>query len=118
MTGPSSLTTDDLLGFPVLVQLAMVERFIKAATSKVERELQRVGAEYAQLAWWLALEAGDPPSARRHWDRARGLALDAGDDGLIGYLDALKVTEVRHTTHSAHVPTHTVTDAQEAAEAP
>jgi tetratricopeptide (TPR) repeat protein len=113
---------DDLLGsqhlrFPVLVQLALVERFIKAATGKVKRELQRVGAEYAQLAWWLALDAGDLPSARHHWDRARGLALDAGDHGLIGYLYALKVTEVRHTTHGTAVSRQSATEAQEAADA-
>lgn len=113
---------DDFLGsqhlrFPVLVQLAMVERFIKAATGRVKRELQRVSAEYAQLAWWLALDAGDLPSARRHWDRARGLALDAGDHGLIGYLYALKVTEVRHTTYDRHVGAPRVAEAREAAEA-
>ena len=106
---------DDFLGpqhlrFPVLVQLAMVERFSKAAVGRVKRELQRVGAEYAQLAWWLALDAGDLASARRHWDRARGLALDAGDHGLIGYLYGVKVSEVWHTTHNA-------TEAREAAEA-
>ncbi len=113
---------DDFLGsqhlrFPVLVQLAMVERFIKAATGDVKRELQRVGAEYAQLAWWLALDARDLASARRHWDRARGLALDVGDHGLIGYLYALKVSEVRHTTYDRHIAGSSVTEAREAAEA-
>jgi transcriptional regulator with XRE-family HTH domain len=113
---------DDFLGsqhlrFPVLVQLAMVERFIKAATGRVKRELQRVGAEYAQLAWWLALDARDLASARRHWERARSLALDAGDHGLIGYLYALKVTEVRHTAQERAIPRQSVTEAWEAAEA-
>jgi hypothetical protein len=55
---------EDLVGprylrAPVLVQLAMVKRFIGAAKdAKVKQELQRVGAGYSQFAWWLARFAG------------------------------------------------------------
>jgi len=93
---------DDQIGpqflrVPVGVQLAVVLRFIDAADGTVRCELQRVGAEYAQLASWLALDAGGLPAAGRLWERARALALDAGDQALIGYLFARKVTEIWHT---------------------
>ncbi len=85
---------DDLLGsqhlrLPVLVQLAMIRRFITAAKDPtVRRELQRVGAQYAQFAWWLALDVGDRHGAAEHFERARGWALDAGDYPLVGYVYA------------------------------
>jgi hypothetical protein len=87
---------DDLIGpqylrVPVVVQLAMVRRFIGAAKDgKVKHQLQRVGAEYSQFAWWLALDTEDPAAADEHFDRARAWALDAGDNSLLGYLFALK----------------------------
>jgi transcriptional regulator with XRE-family HTH domain len=87
---------DDVIGpqylrVPVVVQLAMVKRFISAAKdSKVKQELQRVGGEYSQFAWWLALDTEDLAAADQHFDRARAWALDAGDNSLMGYLYALK----------------------------
>ena len=93
---------DDQIGpqflrVPVGAQFAIVMRFVAAADGEIRRELQRVGAEYAQFASWLALDAGDLAAAQRLWERARGLALDAGDQALIGYLFARKVTEIWHT---------------------
>ena len=91
---------DDLVGprylrAPVLVQLAMVKRFLGAAKdTKVKQELQRVGAEYSQFAWWLAHDTQDRTSAAEHFDRARMWALDADDNSLLGYLFALKSAEI------------------------
>jgi tetratricopeptide (TPR) repeat protein len=94
---------DDLIGpqylrVPVVVQLAMVKRFIGAAKdSKVKHELQRVGAEYSQFAWWLAHDTEDRAAAIEHFDRARMWALDTGDNSLLGYLFALKSAEILTT---------------------
>jgi hypothetical protein len=94
---------DDLIGpqylrVPVVVQLAMVRRFISAAKDgKVKHELQRVGAEYSQFAWWLAHDTEDRAAAAEHFGRARMWALDTGDNSLLGYLFALKSAEILTT---------------------
>ena len=91
---------DDLIGpqylrVPVVVQLAMVKQFLGVAKdSKVKHELQCVGAEYSQFAWWLAHDTEDRATAAEHFDRARMWALDTGDNSLLGYLFALKSAEI------------------------
>jgi hypothetical protein len=103
---------DDLVGprylrAPILVQLAMVKRFIGAAKdTKVKQELQRVGAEYSQFAWWLAHDTEDRAAAIEHFDRARMWALDAGDNSLLGYLFALKSAEILTTGGSPREAWH------------
>jgi hypothetical protein len=86
---------DDLLGpstllKPVVSQIEMLERVLRRAKAPVRDLLLPVAGEWAQFAWWLALDVRDVRLARTFYDKAVAWAHDGGDMRLGGYLLSCK----------------------------
>ncbi len=82
---------DDLLGpgtllRPVTSQITMIERLLLGAKTQVRELLLPVAGEWAQFAWWLALDARDLHLAKAFYGKAVEWAHDGGDARLSGYL--------------------------------
>ncbi len=80
LVGPGTLLT------PVASQIEMIERLLRRTQTRVHELLLPVAGEWAQFAWWLALDARDWQQAQSFYGKAVEWAHDGGDVRLGGYL--------------------------------